>query len=32
MLLPNELQDHDVSFAKEVVDTGYVNLNCSPTE
>lgn len=32
MLILSELQDHDVGFTKEVVDAGYVTLNCSPTE
>lgn len=27
--ITGELQDHDVGFAKEVVRTGYVTLNCS---
>ena len=29
VLIPGELQDRDVGFAKEAVRTGYVTLNCS---
>lgn len=29
MLIPSELQDHDVGFPKEVVRTGYPTLYCS---
>ena len=28
VLIPSELQDRDVGFAKEVVRTGYATLNC----